>query len=329
MNASAALRLPEEMVRARSEEPGERSTHFVFEHKLFTVPNVYFALTADRKPALHINYGDLCASIETRSLRRGFSIEPESADDQMLGVVERSLRFVRQIKPNDSIPREVLDGTASWAADERHRVAAHGRLTIQLASWMTGSTTAHIRRDQIASLANSPAVVQRVHGVIGEIAKRIGLEPGEKHVITDRIAAFASEMAYVEAVRERLEVAREIEQKAARLLAIYKADRVVGESLMRISVLMKAPLSAFDIMFSAADRNSADIIGICQSYEEKVAGLRRTRDDLFELYMFWEPTLEAWQTVPIERSRVTEETIRKTFQFLARNYPLQTAWKRG
>lgn len=329
MTASAALRLPEEMLNARPGDKDERSTHFVFEHKLFTVPSVYFAMTADRKPAFHITYGDLCASIETRSLRRGFSIEPESPDDRMLRIVERSLRFVRQIRPNDSIPREVLDGTASWAADERHLVTAHGRLTIQLASWMTGSTTAHIRRDQIASLANSPTVVQRVHGVIGEIARRIGLEPGEKHVITDRIAAFAKEMSYVEAVRERLEVTREIGQKAARLFAIYKTDRVVGDSLMRVAVLMKAPLAAFDIMFSAADQNSADIVGICQNYEEKVAGLRRTRDDLFELYMFWEPILEAWQTVPIERCKAAEETVRKTFQFLARNYPLQTTWKRS
>lgn len=329
MTATAALRLPEEMLHARPEDKDERSTHFVFEHKVFTVPNVYFAMTADRKPAFHINYGDLCASIETRSLRRGFSIEPESADDRMLGMVERSLRFVRQIKPNDSIPREVLDGTASWAADDRHRVTAHGRLTIQLASWMTGSTTTHIQRDQIASLANSPAVVQRVHSVIRDIAQRIGLGPDEKHVIMDRIAAFAKEMSYVEAIRERLEVAREIEQKVARLLAIYKMDRVIGESLVRVAALMKAPLGAFDIMFSTADKNSADIVGICQNYEEKVAGLRRTRDDLFELYIFWEPILEAWQKVPIERSKAAEETIRKTFQFLARNYPLQTTWKRS
>src|SRR3954447_3094299 len=79
----------------------ERSTTFLFEHKVFDVPGIYFALTQDRKPALHINYGDLRAQIETRSLRRGFEIEPASADDTMLGVVERSLRFVREIRPND------------------------------------------------------------------------------------------------------------------------------------------------------------------------------------------------------------------------------------
>jgi hypothetical protein len=329
MSASAALRLPEEMVHARPEEKDERSTHFVFEHKVFAVPDVYFALTADRKPALHITYGDLCASIETRSLRRGFSIEPQSADDRMLSIVERSLRFVRQIRPNDSIPREVLDGTASWAADERHHAVAHGRLTIQLASWMTGSTTTHIQRDQIADLANSPVVVARVQKAVGEIAERIGLDADQRHVVIDRIAAFAKEMSYVEAIRERLEAAREIEQKIAKLLAIYKMDRFVGENLMRVGVLIKTPLAAFDIMFGTIDKNSADIVGICQNYEEKVAGLRRTRDDIFELYMFWEPTLEGWKTIPIERSRSAEETIRKTFQFLARNYPLQTAWKRN
>ena len=56
--------------------------------------------------------------------------------------------------------------------------------------------------------------------------------------------------------------------------------------------------------------------------------MRRTRDDLFELYMMWEPILFGWQHIAIEKCRSSEETIRATFQFLARHYPQQTAWRR-
>ena len=138
---SNALRLPTEMANAGTAAKEARSTHFTFEHKVFSVPSVFFALTEDRKPAMHISYGDLRAAIELRSVRSGFSIPQHSADDHMLGVVEGSLRFVRKIRPNDSIPREVLDGTASWAIDESHHMTAHSRLTVQLASWMTGKTS--------------------------------------------------------------------------------------------------------------------------------------------------------------------------------------------
>ncbi len=317
------------MMHARAEQKQDRSTHFVFEHQVFTVPNAFFSLTEDRKPAFHIDYGDLRAAIELRSLRRGFSIPPRSHDDEMLGKVEGSLRFVRKIRPNDSIPREVLDGTASWATDESHHQVAHSRLTLQLASWMTGRSTGHIGRDQIRSLAGNPEVISRVQGAVAEIAQKIGLKSDEKHRIVDRIEAFAKELSYVEAIRERLEAAHAIQHKVARLLALYKNDRFVGDNLMRVAALMREPMSAFDVLFGKVDAMIADIIGICQNYEEKVAGLRTMRDDLFELYLLWEPMLQRWQEQPIEKSKFSEETVRAMFQFLARHYPQQTIWKRA
>jgi hypothetical protein len=333
MSAHAALREPEtvaaEGIAAESALPAadssERSTTFLFEHKVFEVPGIYFAMTQDRKPALHINYGDLRAQIETRSLRRGFEIEPASADDTMLGVVERSLRFVREIRPNDSIPREVLDGTASWAADECHRVIAHDRMILQLAAWSTGQRV-HVKRDQISALAKNPAIQEKVKASLEAIAQKLSIEEPR---ILDRIAAFGRELAYIEAIRERLNTARSIEQKVAKLLAIYKGDRFVGESLMRVAALLSAPIQSFDVRFSGIDNETADIVGICQRYDDKVVSLRRTRDDLFELYMMWEPILFGWQHIAVERSKATEETIRTTFQFLARNYPQQTAWRRA
>jgi hypothetical protein len=329
MSASAALLEPATIagadVAAAPLDEGERSTVFTFEHKVFDVPGIYFALTSDRKPALHINYGDLRAQIETRSLRRGFELG--TADSSILNVVERSLRFVREIRPNDSIPREVLDGTASWAADECHRIIAHDRMMLQLAAWSSGQRV-HVKRDQISTLAKNPTVQAKVKASIAAAAKKLGLEDHEKPLILDRIASFGRELSYIEAIRERLNNARSIEQKVAKLMAIYKGDRFVSESLMRVSALMNGPVTGFDIKFTAIDNDTADIIGICKRYDEKVAALRRTRDDLFELYMMWEPVLFGWQHIALEKSKATEETIRMTFQFLARHYPQQTAWRR-
>lgn len=337
MTGNAAVRLPAEAGEpppgdAAPPPPGQtddRSMHFVFEHKVFGMPNAYFALSSDRKPMFHVTYGDLHAQIEIRSLRRGFAIEPKSPDDRMLDVVERSLRFVREIRPNDSIPREVLDGTASWATDESHRAAAHGRLTLQLASWMTGNI-AYVKRNQIASLTNNPAVIERVQKAVSEIAQRIGIANEEKHLIIDRIAAYAKELSYVEAIRERFENVRAIEQKIAKLVSMYKNDRLLGENLMRVAALIKGPIGSFDMQFTALDKSIADIVGICQNYDEKVVALRKTRDDLFEQYMMWQPTLETWESLSLDNKddKSAEEAVRNIFQFLARHYPQQTAWKR-
>ena len=325
---SNALRLPAEMANAGTAAKEARSTHFTFEHKVFSVPSVFFALTEDRKPAMHISYGDLRAAIELRSVRSGFSIPQHSADDHMLGVVEGSLRFVRKIRPNDSIPREVLDGTASWAIDESHHMTAHSRLTVQLASWMTGKTSTNLARTQLRALAANPEVITRVQAGVAEIVQKIGLQPHEKHVIVDRIEAFARELSYVEAIRERFEGARSISVKVSKLLAMYKTDRFVGDNLTRVAALMVAPLQAFEAMFAKADEMIADIIGICQNYDERVAQLRVMRDDLFELYLLWEPMLTRWQETQVVKAKPTEESIRLLFQFLARHYPQSSTWKR-
>jgi hypothetical protein len=328
MGSGAALRLPVGMASAGQQAKEARSTHFTFEHKVFQVPSVFFSLTEDRKPAMHIDYGDLRAAIELRAVRSGFSIPKHSSDDHMLGVVEGSLRFVRKIRPNDSIPREVLDGTASWAIDESHHLTAHSRLTLQLAAWMTGKTAGRLGRDQIKALASNPEVISRVQAGVSEIVQKVGLQQHEKHVIVDRIEAFARELSYVEAIRERFEAARAISAKVAKLLAIYKADRFVGDNLARVAALMTAPLAAFDAMFVKADAMIADIIGICQNYDERVVARRVMSDDLFELYLMWEPILTRWQETQVVKCKPTEESIRLLFQFLARHYPQASTWKR-
>jgi hypothetical protein len=316
------------MANAGTASKEARSTHFVFQHKVFSVPSVFFALTEDRKPAMHIDYGDLRAAIELRSVRTGFGIPARSADDVMLETVAGSLRFVRKIRPNDSIPREVLDGTASWAIDDSHHQTAHSRLTLQLAAWMTGNGAAKLARAQMRALAMNPEVVSRVQAAVTDIVQKVGLQPHEKHVIVDRIEAFARELSYVEAIRERFDGARGISQEVAKLLALYKTDRFTGENLTRVAALMAAPLAAFDAMFASVDKMIADIIGICQKYGERVAALRAMRDDLFELYLMWEPILTHWQNLPIIKAKPTEESVRALFQFLARHYPQTNTWKR-
>jgi hypothetical protein len=193
---------------------------------------------------------------------------------------------------------------------------------------MTGKSAAKLARDQIRALAGNPEVVSRVQAAVADIVQQVGLRSDEKHVVVDRIEAFARELSYVEAIRERFDGARCIGQKVAKLLALYKTDRFVGENLTRIASLMQGPLAAFDAMFISADAMTADIIGICQAYDERVAALRTMRDDLFELYLMWEPILTHWQELQVIKSKPTEESIRTLFQFLARHYPQTNTWKR-
>jgi hypothetical protein len=107
----------------------DRSTHFMFDHKVFTLKGARFALTEDGStPAFHVELGALVASLPLSTLRTEFSIDRDAGDGVLLAIVEKSLRFVKEIRPGDSIPRELLDGSASWSVESRHRLRAKAHL---------------------------------------------------------------------------------------------------------------------------------------------------------------------------------------------------------
>src|SRR5260221_12543660 len=152
-----------------------RSTNFLFENKVFSVEHGFFSMTRDTKePVLNVMLGELQATLPLASLRSEFNIAPESSDGRLLNLIEASLRYVKEIRPNDSIPRELLDGSASWTVEERHRTIAQSRLIVQLSSWLTGEEMIISDIAQLEQIAEDPGTKQRVQNAIGGIADKIG-----------------------------------------------------------------------------------------------------------------------------------------------------------
>ncbi len=135
------------------------STHFAFQHKVFNLDGCYF--TADRdpeKPKFLMPLGDEMAAITLAALRREFNITDGSNDGQLLDIVAKSLKYVQEIRPNDSIPQELLDGSASWSVEERHRAVASDRIKIQLATLLTGREDQVIQSEEIEQLVDDPEI---------------------------------------------------------------------------------------------------------------------------------------------------------------------------
>src|SRR5262249_8302039 len=80
--------------------PLDRSTHFAFEHKLFQLANAHFVLNAaDGTAVLRVKLGDLDAVLTLPTVRAEFDITKESHDGQLLAIVEKGLRYVKEIRP--------------------------------------------------------------------------------------------------------------------------------------------------------------------------------------------------------------------------------------
>ena len=305
-----------------------KSTHFRFDHKVFAVKGACFALTPDTgEAALHVLLGDLQVAIVLPTLRLEFGIKPDSNDGELLMVVERSLRFVKEIRPNDSIPREILDGTASWSVEERHRLIAKGRLCLQIASWLTGDEAVVVDSLSIEQLVEDPQTKQRVEKAFGEIAEKLGLGRDRKNEIVDKIDDLARELSYIEALRERYMSVREIMSKLSQLVRTYRGDRNITQEISRVRTLLMRPQDEFETLFAQCDAMTGEIVSVLKKYDTQVQFVRDMRDDLHSRLMKWDELIETWKQVEIVRSEKTENAIKAAYRFAARHYPQRQDWR--
>ena len=177
----------------------DRSQAFTFEHKVFSMAGGYFAYVKNTKePAFHLPLGDLKGAIALPTLRMEFDLTPETNDGKLLDIVDKALRYVKEIRPNDSIPHELLDGTASWTVEEKHRTIARNRLTVQLVSWLTGGDTALTGLQNLITITALPFTVVLVLMAVA-LQRELANDP---FAIRDRYQRAAVEKATVRGLVE-------------------------------------------------------------------------------------------------------------------------------
>ena len=303
------------------------STHFDFEHKVFKVEGAHFSLSRDTgKPAFFVRMGDLDVAISLDSLRREFQIPEGSPDSELLGVAERGLRYVKTIRPGDSIPKELLDGTASWKIKQRHHEIARSRLTVQLISWMTGQESVLVDSQQLLQIADDPETKRRVSEATSRMAEQLDLPVERREEITDRIEKLARDLAFIEALREHYEKVGAISRKLDQLEHVYRGDQSIQESVLRMRMLIRSPITWFVTTFDAVDANTGELLSMLKNLDLQIKFIRDSRDEIHFQLMGWEEMMSLWGETKAERGEATEAALRKTYHFLARNYPQTREW---
>jgi hypothetical protein len=307
--------------------PGDRNTNFVFEHKVFQLAGVYFANASDTgQPLFHIGLGAIKGAMSIDALRAEFGIKIDSADSKLLGIIERSLKFVKKIRPGDSIPREILDGTASWSVEDRHHELANSRLSYQLATWMCGNEAVMVDAAQLQKLVEDPAVKKRILDSFESVAVKIGLGKDKKQEVVDRIDTLARELAYVEALRERFGFVRAIQEKLAGCVKLYSKDRQTVDEIARMQMLIRTPMGEFEKIFKSVYIETGEILTLLQNLETRIAYIRSMRDELHSTLMQWDEVIALWKELQLVRSDSHYVVFKKTYQFLAQKYRPGSDW---
>ncbi|WP_434623042.1 hypothetical protein [Azospirillum sp. B2RO_4] len=307
-----------------------RDTHFDFQHKVFSLPGAFFCQEPNSKePVLNILLGDLKAALAFPTLMESFQIEDGTHDARLLEIIEQGLAFVKQIRPGEEIPGELLDGRASWSVEDRHRITAKGRLTMQIVSSFTGNEIIVSDQSQLEQLLDDPQTHEKMKAAFAKIAERLKLTTNAEQYLTDRIDDLAQELSYIEALRDRFRHIRRIDQAMAKLATIYRTDRTFCSELNRMQGLIRKPLREYDMIFDQADAQTGDIVGALRNFHPTVQFIRKIRDDLRAKLLEWEELLQGWDEITMERSPKVEALQKQTYRFLASRYIETTVWKRG
>jgi hypothetical protein len=301
-----------------------RSTHFQFEHKVFAVEGARFALGAEREPMFYVTLGKLDAALRLPLLRSEFGIAPESPDGKLLAVVAEGLRYVKEIRPGDSVPRELLDGSASWHVEEWHLLRARQRLVVQLAANRDGRDAARLDDAGLTQLADDPETKRRFTAALDDIADRLQLEGGK--AVEARLEAIAREFAYIEALRERFDLVRCALDKTEQVARAFRGDRGMLQDISRVRTLLMRPVAHIAARFDELYADTGEVAGVLHMLDAHVTLVRQTRDDLHTRLMLWDPVVAQWQMLVPSRSPATEAAVRQLYQFAAQHFAQGKDW---
>ncbi|WP_207481513.1 hypothetical protein [Arenibaculum pallidiluteum] len=308
--------------------PGDdRSRHFAFEHKVFTVDGGFFApISTTGEAAFHIPLGDLKGAVPLETLRFEFNLGPDSLDGRLLDIVEKSLRYVKEIRPGDSIPHELLDGSASWKVEEKHREIAKNRLTVQLVSWLTGGEAVIVDLTQLEQIAGDPTTRQKVNEAFTRAAEKLGLGKDRREEVVNMVDTLARELSFIEALRDRFGYVKQIQRNFDVLSNLYRRDQGIRNEIFRMQALIKTPVMNFEGMFGQTDAQTGEILAVLRNIQAQIKFIRDVRDDLHFRLMLWDDLIARWTATPIEKSPEMEALLKETYRFLARHFSSQVEW---
>lgn len=283
---------------------------------------------SDGTPVMVVSLGDREAAVPLRALQREFGIEDDSPDGRMLGMIAESLDYVSGLHLGDRLPGEVLDGSASWEPEPRHRALVEERLRMQLLAWLDPtSAAAEGRRTGAAQLLDQDAGMrQRVQAAFEQAARELEL-PNAQAVIA-LVENLASELAYIEALRDGLLrrvqlMARRVSQASGR----FRGDGARLESLTQVHRLGEIALRQIASRFDEVDAQTGEVMAALRNIESQQAFIRSNRDLLYRSLRGWEPILADWEALETLLDETFWALIGRTYHFLAPRYMPVQEWQ--
>jgi hypothetical protein len=307
---------------------GGANAIFDFRHKVFALPGARFALDQHKQAAMfHIYLGNLAVSLTPLVLRREFSIEVSSLDSQLIELASQALRHVKEVRPGDSIPKELVDGSASWSVEERHRLLAKAKLLAQVATWFAQDGAAASVEDLLAVTEDDLVAKEEFQNAFAQIAQSLGLDRSRSQEIIDHIDSIARELCYIEALRDHAGQMRSIHEKVLQLSRMAKGDPEISEGLRRAQTLLKQPVAEFSNRFAQVDAQTSDLLAMLRNPHGQIKIIREARDDIHSNLLPWNDIFDRWRDQQLILNHSTDESVHALYHWLAAKYAPSRVWR--
>ncbi len=329
--ADAAAPLPEagksvaELIAATG---GGINAIFDFHHKVFALPGARFAIDRRARATMfYIHLGNLHVSLTPMVLRREFNIATLSHDSQLIELASHALHHVKEIRPGDSVPKELVDGTASWCVEERHRLMAKAKLLVKILDGFAAEDRAVSVESVLGMTEMDLASDAEFQRAFAAMAESIGIDRNHCQEILSRTDAIARELCYIEALRDYAGKFRLIQEKVSQLAHLAKGDPAISEEVGRVLILLKPALAEFGNRFTPVDALTNDVAALLRNPWGQIRAIRDARDRIHSSLLPWADVLTSWDDQEVAMSHIMDENIHALYALLAANYAPSRIWR--
>ena len=273
-------------------------------------------------------FGEREAAVPFRSLQAEFGIPDDSADGEMLRLIDESLHYVTALYPGDPLPAEVVGGGTSWSPEDSHLRRARVRLSVALLDWQDPAAAKLAIKDLDGGnrLERDPELRTMLDSAIRRAAAELGL-PAPRDVM-QRLEPMADEFAYIEALRDNLLLpTRSLMVRARQLSAgLSRHDAIRMNAIAGVIKMGSPPLAAMDKRFGHMEKLCNDVFELLRSPDQNVPIVRENRDHLYRTQLGWQPVFDQWNDVDERDEAAMWSIVASTYQFLARRYLDASEW---
>ncbi len=279
-----------------------------------------------RIPSMVVRLDSQEAVLPLQSVAREFRIDPESADGQMLILIEQALDFVVALKPGDKLPSDLNGGTASWDPHEQDRRIAASRVRHNLVRCVS----ARLGKTVAIGGGGAPGWedVPKHRALLREAIRDAGIQLDglDEADVSTRVASICEEMAYIEAMRRAL--ARGIGGVREKLLHLDAGEVPVSkqETVKQVQTLARVGISEITSRFDDVDSRLDDLLAVLRDIPTAITALRRQRDWLFRTNRAWTSVFTDWANAPKHYDEFLLKVIERTYLFLAPRYMSFQEW---